>query len=131
MILEAMPGWAWDPYESAWQEAYTELRALGRIPPSRRLGEWANKQRRSRSTISADQVEKLEALPGWTWDPREAMWQEKYAELSALGSMPAVSSRLYEWARYQLTHRATLSVEHIEQLQALAFWRWRDEPRLG
>ena len=132
LILEAMPGWAWDPYESAWEETYTEVRALGRMPAaSSRLGKWASKQRRSRSTISADQVEKLEALPGWTWDPREAMWQEKYAELSALGSMPAVSSRLYEWARYQLTHRATLSVEHIEQLQALAFWRWRDEPRLG
>ena len=128
--LEAIPGWTWDPHEAAWQETYAELCALGGTPAaSSRLTQWACIQRRFRATMGADHVEKLEALPGWTWDPREAIWQEKYAELSSLGSMPPGSSRLYPWVRYQLTHRATLSVEHIEQLQALAFWRWPDEPR--
>jgi superfamily II DNA or RNA helicase len=126
LILEAIPGWVWDPHDAAWDRNYSELRELGRMPPSNsRLGRWANKQRRTRGTRSADQLEKLEALPGWTWDHSDAMWQEKYAELSALGSMPPVRiSRLYQWVRNQRRNRATMSADHTLKLVALEFWAW-------
>jgi hypothetical protein len=128
--LEAIEGWSWDPHDAAWDRNYAELRALGRMPPSNsRLGAWARKQRGSRATMSVDRVEKLEALPGWLWDPREAMWQEKYAELRALGRMPPRSAPLYSWVRNQLDRRATMSADHALQLASLGFWRWLDEPR--
>lgn len=57
------------------------------------------------------------------------LWEDLDPAIKEARGMPPKSSRLYEWARYQLTHRATLSVEHIEQLQALGFWRWPYEPR--
>jgi hypothetical protein len=132
LILEAMPGWVWDCREAAWEETYTEVCALGRMPvASSRLGKWARKQMSGRASLGAVRTGKLEALPGWTWEPREAaeLWLERYAELSALGSMPTGRTPLYQWVRYQLTHRATLSADNALQLASLWFWRWLDEPR--
>jgi hypothetical protein len=142
LILEAMPGWVWDLYEAAWDRNYSELRALGRMPPSTsRLGTWAHKQRSGRASLGALRSGKPEALPGWNWEPREAekRWLERYAELSALGSMPRqirargsmppTSAPLYSWVRYQLDHRATMSADHALKLSSLGFWRWRDEPQ--
>jgi hypothetical protein len=44
-----------------------------------------------------------------------------YTELCALESMPLRSSPLYSWVHYQLTHCATMSVDHMLQLGALEF----------
>ena len=129
-------GFCWDPRDEKWERMRCKLashRAThGEMPRQRtETGKWANMQRvrKRNGTLRADRVLKLEAIEGWLWDCREADWQEKYADLSALGGMPPRSSPLYQWVRCQLTHRATMSAEHIEQLQALAFWRWPDEHR--
>lgn len=123
--LEAIPGWQWSPVDAEWDRNYERLRALGALPPSRLpLGRWVQNQRDSRATMSADSILKLEALVFWTWDPLGDAWRARYAEIRALGRMPAVSSPQYIWARHQRRSRATLSVEYIEQLQALSFWSW-------
>lgn len=54
----------------------------GRFPRSREkfasipLGSWVTTQRTAykQGALKPEQVTALEALPGWTWDPRETKW---------------------------------------------------------
>jgi hypothetical protein len=123
--LEAIPGWVWDPHDAAWREHYSELRTLGRMPPSNsRLGSWAHSQQRRRATLDAVRTAQLEALAFWSWGQREAEWQERFAELSALGSLPLAISPLGLWIQQQRWRRSTMSADHATQLASLAFWSW-------
>ena len=122
-------GFCWDPRDEKWERMRCKLASHrethGEMPRQRtETGRWANSQRvmNNHGTLRADRILKLEAIPGWTWDPREAEWQARYVELCALGSMPLRSSPLYSWVRYQLTHCATMSVDHMLKLGGLEFW---------
>jgi hypothetical protein len=83
--LEAIPGWSWqgrpkidDVWQATWDHAYRQLEAWARehghaSPPGdlvvdgRRLGAWVRKQRTKRSTMPAERIRRLQALPGWQW----------------------------------------------------------------
>jgi hypothetical protein len=126
-------GFCWDPRDEKWERMRCKLASHrethGEMPRQRtETGRWANSQRvmNNHGTLRADRILKLEAIPGWTWDPREAEWQARYVELCALGSMPLRSSPLYSWVRYQLTHCATMSVDHMLKLGGLEFWNHLD-----
>ena len=84
--LEALPGWTWDPHATAWEDAYVRLRNFAdreghaQVPfvyqdaDGYKLGGWVNVQRTSwmRGTLRKERAERLEALPGWTWEARKA-----------------------------------------------------------
>ena len=83
--LERNPGWVWNPKQGKWQDGFTMLRAWidhhgdARVPDAARqgefsLGNWVNRQRLAhrRNELPADRIRLLEALPGWTWEPRKA-----------------------------------------------------------
>lgn len=89
--LAQIPGWVWDKSAARWEATVDKLRAYasehGTIAenptgesrftkmkdaetPSRDLGVWMATQRQAYrlGTLSTDQIETLEELPGWRWD---------------------------------------------------------------
>jgi hypothetical protein len=92
--LEDVPNWTWDPIADMWEEGFRHLKEYvaqhgdSRVPQQYRasdyrLGSWVNSQRANgRSGIlTPDRRERLEALPGWTWDPRADKWEEGFRQL--------------------------------------------------
>ena len=80
--LEALPGWIWDPFSEKWEKGFDYLKQFVereghcRVPQTYktddgyRLGVWISGQVASRNvTIRPDRRERLEAFPGWSWDP--------------------------------------------------------------
>ena len=45
------------------------------------LGGWVAKQRSFRVKLTPEQVSRLEALPGWTWNVPEFQWEEGFLAL--------------------------------------------------
>lgn len=83
--LEALPGWVWDIHAAQWEAvfrslvAYVEQFGTSRVPPKYkvaedgvRLGGWVSQQRQKhrQDALNDDQTARLEALPGWVWNPR-------------------------------------------------------------
>lgn len=82
--LEALPGWAWNAYDSAWERAISELRAFvqeeghARVPTryvaasGYRLGAWVilRRVKYRAGEIPVERIAELESFPGWTWDAR-------------------------------------------------------------
>ena len=83
--LESMPGWAWRtvPADRPWEawfeilETYVarERHALvpqGHVEDGASLGRWVARQRalHHRVELKEDRRERLEAVPGWTWQAR-------------------------------------------------------------
>lgn len=98
--LEALPGWMWDAREEAWWEKVDLLRDFvethGRYPHGREmwqgvpLGSFVNTCRTAMTTHDnewllkfPERIAGLEALPGWTWNARDAWWEEHYQQLRA------------------------------------------------
>ena len=91
--LEALPGWSWDPFSDQWEEGFSYLREYSnreghcRVP--RRLQDrrwlsarsWVSEQRSAKDTMDVDRRQRLEALPGWSWDPRSDQWEDGFAHL--------------------------------------------------
>lgn len=86
--LSGLSGWSWERKKGSkknaldWEEAYSRLSDFrGReghvLVPQHyvsadgfRLGSWVKYQRKTRSTMSSDRRNRLEAIPGWTWNAR-------------------------------------------------------------
>jgi Helicase associated domain len=78
--LEALPGWAWRPFDAKWVEGFSVLERFvaregdARMPRSHvedgfPLGAWVKEQRSvyREGRLSEERVTRLEALPGWVW----------------------------------------------------------------
>ena len=146
--LEGLSGWIWDPREAAWDEGYAHLVAFAeredhaRVPDSwdedgYRLGKWVGKQRGlfRRGKLEAKHRARLEALPGWTWNPHEDAWDVGYAHLTAFAEREghtrvptqyrdADGYRLGEWVNNQRAQvrRGTLEPERRARLEAIPGW---------
>ena len=91
--LAALPGWTWDPNEASWEDHFAALQRFvereghARVPqppsrgrlPTRQMGQQPAEP--ARSPESTSRRARLEALPGWAWDTREASWEEGFAAL--------------------------------------------------
>jgi hypothetical protein len=147
--LQALPGWVWEPYEADWEDAYARLRSFAereghsRVPTAYRdddgyeLGSWVHNQRRSRGAGKDERVRRLEALPGWTWDTRDASWEDGYARLLSFVQREGHSRvpdayqaddgfGLGTWVGSQRTSRRNdeLSEERARRLETLPGWVW-------
>ena len=84
-LLESVTGWSWNTRANAWEikfrllvkyvkEYKTACIPYGAIYENVQLGNWVQTQRgrykknKEKRPLSAEQIEKLESLPGWTWD---------------------------------------------------------------
>jgi helicase associated protein len=83
--LEAVPRWSWSPREARWEngfarlELFVEREGHSRGPPAYRddegfrLGAWVDAQRvyRRQDVLSEERQKRLQALPGWIWNPEK------------------------------------------------------------
>ena len=91
--LEAIPGWSWDPKNETWDNMYdflvkyqkknNTIRVPDDVPgPSGLIRTWIGSQRsaynKKKSSLDKDKIKKLEAIPGWSWDPKNETWDNMY-----------------------------------------------------
>ena len=147
--LEALPGWTWNTLDAAWEEGFASLtRYAERVGDTRvpegfledgfRLGQWVAHQRGAQVSgrLAAGRAERLEALPGWTWDAHGAAWEEGFASLTRYAErvgdtrVPARfledGFRLGQWVSGQRSAQVAgrLSAARAERLKALPGWTW-------
>jgi superfamily II DNA or RNA helicase len=147
--LQALPGWTWDPYEEAWEQAfealirYSEINGTAQPPRSHivnglQLGPWVHAQRQQFNKQELDQakVDRLEAVPGWTWDPHTEAWEQaftaltRYTEINGTARPPqnyeADNFRLGSWVGTQRQNyrKQKLETERVIRLEALPGWTW-------
>jgi hypothetical protein len=104
-----------------------------------RLGDWVGVQRSAFNAgrLASDRSERLEKLPGWTWDSRVSEWDEGFLRLQDYASARSTARvpksyrdgtgfRLGQWVAVQRREYAKngLSSERAERLGALKGWEW-------
>jgi superfamily II DNA or RNA helicase/predicted transglutaminase-like cysteine proteinase len=94
--LESVPGWVWDVASSNWAAGIAAVTAFvareghARIPNNHkegqhRTGGWAATRRTEykEGRLNTEQVQELEAFPGWRWDMLADRWDEGVAAVMA------------------------------------------------
>ncbi len=104
-----------------------------------KLGSWVADQRANYKAqrISYDRIQRLEALPNWSWDPISDQWETMYALLlehvKAHGTSRLPSSfvlddgtRLGLWVSVQRRPKTKLVMtdEHKSLLESIGDWTW-------
>lgn len=158
-LLEAVPGWTWTPdrsaeYQRIWDQAFSALQQFvdthGHAQPEYkstggriRLGVWVSKQREyhREGVLASERARRLEALPGWEWEPEQARaarsWERAFELLRAYASahgearppcdhMTDDGFSLSGWVgRQRDDYRAgLLSTEKTQRLGTLPGWVW-------
>ena len=147
--LEALPGWAWDTFDAQWESAFRSLltfverEGTSVVPQSHRedgftLGGWVSQQRgkRAKGELSAERQCRLEAMPGWSWDPNSDNWETAFALLCTYqreNGTPVVPRgqvyagfKLGAWVDRQRSayRKGTLERDRVLRLEAIDGWRW-------
>ncbi len=100
-----------------------------------RLGYWVSNQRQRKNRLSNEQISRLEALPGWTWDLLEAKWEKgfsylkDFAENNAHCDIPALyvnddGYSLGSWVFRQRRNKNQLTELQVSRIEKLPGWTW-------
>jgi Helicase associated domain len=141
---EELPGWTWDRRAERWDDGYGRLLSYVKrhgnalVPASHsvdgfKLGAWVVAQRVNyqKGILQDDRRMRLERLPGWTWKPIAAQWEEgfstllEYVECHGDARVPARyvfnSYKLGNWAAAQRDSYAegTLNADREHRLRDL------------
>ncbi len=147
--LDAIDGWTWNTKESAWdeglrylqdfhkREGHALVRAKYKTADGYPLGQWINIQRTryGQGKLSPDRIELLEAVDGWEWDARDAVWKKGYSCLREFRKREghALVRQSYRtddgfhlgsWVINQRSRKGNLSPERIQLLEAVDGWVW-------
>ena len=153
--LEALPGWVWSGRETAaddskqlWDTGFDELVAYAAEHghaspgPDDAAYRWVVSQRRHYAVgrLAADQVTRLEGLPGWRWRLRSVRrsWDDQYAVLvrhvteGGHARPPAKfrtadGTRLGQWTIDQRIayRRGQLTGDQVRRLEQVPEWSWK------
>jgi superfamily II DNA or RNA helicase len=148
--LEALPGWTWEPHDDDFRHGLDELRSYvtreghARVPRNWiengfALGSWVTYRRSDgrANRLEADRVAALEAITGWSWDPRADNWQlgltalRNYVNREGHARVPVKhvedGFRLGQWVGVNRNawSRNRLSTEREAALRAIPGWAWR------
>ena len=123
-------------------EKYTAEHGTARVPVDSwwtyPLGQWAGNQRGfyARGQLTDDRRDKLESLPGWSWDVLSDKWDfwmglmNQFVAEHGHANVPLPymvgEHNLRSWVATQrgLYRRGELSEERIRELEALPGWTW-------
>lgn len=124
----------------AWIEEHgIAPRCTSSDPNEKNIARWASYQRTKyrNNTLPRPQIDALEALPSWSWDPLHDRFHARYTELRRFldehnGRYPSFCSEdpaekmLSSWVstRKLEYNRQKLSVERIRLLERLPKWMW-------
>lgn len=148
--LETVPLWSWDPQADRHERCLSALSRYaarhGHSRPSRRrfegldLGTWVIGQRFKyrQGRLDPEFAARLEALPGWTWDPFaddwDAMWHQLRAFTERTGhARPSANYldgavRLGAWVTNQRQKRRrgdpSMTADRERRLEELSGWSW-------
>ncbi|TGD89224.1 DEAD/DEAH box helicase [Mycolicibacterium sp. CH28] len=149
--LVDIDGWTWDARDAAWQEAcglleeYVQQKGDALVPSTYKttngfkLGQWVSVQRMTyrQGTITQRRKERLEVLPGWTWDFKDYQWEEgfrhtkEYTGIHGNARIPLkyASDDGYKvggWVNTQKVAyvRGTLPPHREQRLRELPGWTW-------
>jgi hypothetical protein len=155
--LRVQPGWEWDQRDATWEymftllQRFTEREKTAIVPrehleEGERLGRWVQRQRNvykgvhGGGRLTKKQMEKLVALPGWTWERRSDKWEQAYRALVAFQrreghiKIPAGhvenGVRLDAWIIRQRQHflmgRIQRQGDHVARLEEVPGWKWSE-----
>ncbi len=145
--LESLPGWEWDARKALWDNGIAHLRAYvdeqghARVPVDYvtvdgfRLGQWASSQRGRHDAMPQERRARLGALPGWTWDPFEDLWETQFAAVAAFVAeqgharvprsyVSPAGYKLGTWVQGQRDNRDEMPDDRRIRLEALDGWEW-------
>lgn len=150
--LESLPGWVWNPADARWEENIAALTAFaaehGHAYPPRdaedpalfKLNSWVVTMRRPgrRDKMDPQRRKQLEAVPGWSWDPRQqSTWDDSFAALAAFaaehghtdppaGYLSPDGINVNDWVREMRrpSRRRKLHPDRRAQLEVLPGWHW-------
>jgi hypothetical protein len=145
--LEHVPGWSWQPQDDAWEAGYAALRAFAdreghaRVPRHHvedgyPLGPWVGEQRNRRREMDGVRRTRLEAVPGWSFDPQADTWERHFAALESFvarkghAGVPTdfvvAGLRLGAWViRHRQEFKAgKLPADRAARLESLPGWMW-------
>ena len=141
--LEALPGWSWntkaDKFETGFQHLQAYAAETGDAAPSQTfktvdgypLGRWVVNQRHI-CTIPERRA-RLEALPGWSWNPKAELFEKGFQHLQAYAAETGDAAPrntfktdddypLGDWVNNQRS-KCTIP-ERRARLEALPGWYW-------
>jgi hypothetical protein len=83
--LERLPGWYWDEFD-IWINNYECALNFAKINkhlrvPRGKLNTWIKGQRRRKEFLTEEQINLLEAIDCWSWDPIQDAWGKGISEL--------------------------------------------------
>jgi hypothetical protein len=141
--LQALPGWTLDAKAAFWEEGFHHLQRYAEengntnvpqkyIEGGFKLGVWINTQRINWSKLDEERKQRLQKLPGWTDNTRNAQWENGFDHLvryveergdSRVRSDCVVDGfRLGQWVTVQRKNWESLSDERRKRLEELPGW---------
>ena len=146
--LEALSGWEWDPISAQWEIGFTRLKRFSereghcvvrrghKTDDGYGLGLWVSSQRKHRDLMRPDHRSRLEALPGWNWDPFSVQWEEGFSRLKQFlereGHCLVTRNfttedgyRLGVWVNRQRLDKNSMYPDRRQRLEALEGWSWK------
>ena len=145
--LEALPKWSWDVLSDRWEEGFSQLKQFSdreghcRVSQDHKtddgypLGQWVRVQRTTKEKLDPDRRQRLEALPGWSWNTLSDKWEEGFSRLKQFSNREGhcrVSQDhtaddgygLGQWVNVQRTTKEKLDPDRRQRLEALPGWSW-------
>lgn len=145
--LESLTGWMWDVNTERWEvgfgyllnfsnrEGHCQVPRDYQTEDGFRLGVWVKERRRDKNKLSIEQIDRLAAIPGWTWNLFDDKWDigfrhiMEYAKREGhcrvlVNYRTCDGYRLGQWAAAQRTARDDLPIERKEQLEGVSGWVW-------
>lgn len=134
-------GFSWDPFGDQWEQGFSSLRSLkereGNLRVGRKftengfpLGVWIDKQRQSKSQLSAERLSRLNFI-GFPWDPHAEVWEKSFDALVQFKNreghllVPTAhiekDIKLGTWVDTQRQNISELSKERLQRLNEVGF----------